>query len=80
MRMLLFVMGMLIESSLSTALSTALDPQDANIKHKEPPVHFNCAAKYVDFNGGWVVDIVSLNQPHSSSSLRRDPRAPHCDA
>jgi len=25
----------------------------------ETPVRFNCAAKYVDFNGGWVVDVVS---------------------
>jgi hypothetical protein len=28
----------------------------------ETPVRFNCAAKYVDFNGGWVVDVVSSPQ------------------
>ena len=32
--------------------------KDNHVDRLETPVRFNCAAKYVDFNGGWVVDVV----------------------
>ena len=35
--------------------------KDKDTSHMETPINFNCAAKYVDFNGGWVVDVVSFH-------------------
>ena len=49
----------------------SLNPLDKETTEPNKPVGFNCAAKYVDYNGGWVVDVVRTASHCHTSPLKR---------
>jgi hypothetical protein len=49
---------------MSLSFSSSINPEDKDTTRPNTALGFNCAAKYVDYNGGWVVDVTSfVSQP-----------------